>query len=88
MTPGDHVAPVMKYQKLLNLKNSIASNNIENKIPNVVKIEIAAALVKANLISFSFSSLLLFLDSKVLNTFAFIINLYKILNKNSYTMVT
>ena len=88
MTPGDHVAPVMKYQKLLNLKNSIASNNIENKIPNVVKIEIAAALVKANLISFSFSSLLLFLDSKVLNTFAFIINLYKILNKVSYTMVT
>ena len=70
------------------MKNYTASNNIENKIPNVVKIEIVAALIKANLISFSFSSLLLFLDSKVLNTFAFIINLYEILNKNSYMMVT
>ena len=88
ITPGDHVAPVMKYQKLLNLKNSIASKRIENKIPNVVKIEITAAPIKANLISFSFTSLLLFLDSKVLNIFTFIINLDAILNKDSYMMVT
>ena len=45
-------------------------------------------LIKANLISFSFNSLCFFLDSKVLNTFAFVMNLNEILNKDSYTMVT
>jgi hypothetical protein len=88
ITPGDHTVPVIKYQKLLNLKNSIASNRIENKIPKVVKIEIAAALIKANLISFSLSSLCFFLDSKVLNTFAFVLNLSSILNQVDYRMVT
>ena len=78
----------MKYKKLLNLKNSIASNNIENKIPNVVKIEIAAALIKANLISFSFSSLCFFLDSKVLNILTFVVNLIDMINEKSYKMVT
>ena len=70
------------------MKNSIASNNIENKIPNVVKIEIVAALIKANLISFSLNSLLFFLDSKVFNYLTFLINLVDMINKNSYIMIT
>ena len=78
----------MKYQKLLSLKNSIASKRIENRIPKVVKIEIAAAQISAILINFSFNSLCFFLDSKVLNTFAFVLNLVKILSKFGYKMVT
>lgn len=52
--PGDHSVPLKKYQKLLNSKNDIASNKIENKIPNVVRIEIVEAPTKAILIIFSF----------------------------------
>jgi hypothetical protein len=44
------------------LKNSTASNNIENKIPKVVSIDIAAARIRADFISFSFSSLRFFSD--------------------------
>jgi hypothetical protein len=40
------------------------------------------------LISFSFSSLCFFLDSKVLNILTFVINLIDMINEYSYSTVT